>query len=995
MFSLTAYSGETSKFLDFKTDPYYYHSNPNNNFSFFCEYNAPVGEVNFVFPDAPCASFAIFESYTGERTEIDELFIADWLPFSYTGEELTAELFTILLIPITNGFTGEIGAINLTLPLLLIPTGVSGENIDLIFTISSRAELVSDGYSGEFSESDLSVSYSFDFYTYSGEWSESSLTLTDYGTYILTEGPAAYWKFNEQSGSQVIDSTGNNSAATINGTDLGIASPVASKYSFYFSGTDTVVGPPTSIISPNLTQELWVKPDAGATITLFTPTATGTAGTVGQRYAVFPYNNAAGSGGGISVGSNGIQVVAHGSSYLPILLSYQQPISTTEYTHILVSWLDRTPTLYVNGSAVATGYQARAPFASQGLPNGSQYGYYKGHMQDVAIYSSALTAEQAREHYLAGLGLHYIPRFEPLPVYTGELLESDLTIDLTPVGYIFNFTGEYTQAFLENNVRFYPEMSSGENSFVNELILVPFILFGITNAINGENVLFDNFSTETALDPVAFSGEIYSQSLSIFPSINLGIFPNLSGEDITLDLLTSSVLEIITYAGEVSNFGLSVFQSEGMGLLPFYSGERNYFEFSTKPLLPNIGFTGERFAFDLLQSSSFELTFPHYTGQYSQLNLQTSFQLSVNQFSCGAYGIINEIGTESNIYFYADSGSFIELSTTDIFKINSSETGEVCYTELQIKPSGPLGLLNFYSDETTTLIYNTYHHSDFYVVFRTSVMTQVDMDSATYFDLSTDQCCGIRKESLSNNLIIYLSTKDHLHESVSFGDRVIFSIDLNCQPRFEVEYQTGATFDFSKEYNGFLEVDFYTGNLSLFNGFEADLTNKLCKGYFIPNGNWLVVELNDILPENCYADVFYSGTSLSCILSDDVVFRVEENHWGESLIPSLTTFPPWIFIIRAGEILYFNLALEQAMLPAASNGERLFFALYEEPFICFTGESADFSLTIEYYVRFKESGCFDNDFVYQNESGDLIEELSNTVPVEGEPFYHSVLAECG
>ena len=46
------------------------------------------------------------------------------------------------------------------------------------------------------------------------------------------------------------------------------------------------------------------------------------------------------------------------------------------------------------------------------------------------------------------------------------LLTPDLTIDLTPVGYILNFTGEYTQAFLENNVRFYPDMVGGEYGYI-------------------------------------------------------------------------------------------------------------------------------------------------------------------------------------------------------------------------------------------------------------------------------------------------------------------------------------------------------------------------------------------------------------------------------------------------------------------------------------------------------------------------------------------------
>lgn len=1536
-------TGETAKFLTITTDPYYYHSDANNNFTFFCEYNAPVGEVNFVFPDTPCSAFAFFDSYSGETAKVLELLTADWLPFSYSGEELDIEMLTFKLLSFDEASTGESVSIpTILISKLLEPIGYSGEygEISSIY-LPPRAEISADGYADEGALFDLSASYSLSLDAYVGEYGDAILKIADYGSYILTEGPAAYWKFDEQTGTSATDSTGNNSAATINGPTLANASPVASHYAFYFDGTnDLVTGNPTSVVSANLTQELWVKPDAGATITLYTPSSSGTQGSSGQRYAVWPRNSGSGSGGGISVGSNGIQVVAYGGAYLPILLSYQQPISTTQYTHILVSWNDRTPTLYVNGVAVATGYQARSQFNSQGLPSDGTYGYYKGYMQDVAIYTSALTADQAREHYLAGIGLHYIPRFEPLPSYSGEYADTDFTIDTTPVGYILNFTGEYTQAVLENNVRFYPDMVGGEygyisydyisiepnstfthfhgsnghsqtstcltlnsftssspsaginayfalpsqlqndsditlyfkrtkpstwydddftdaglwfcffpnytpaqisfatwswgydqlnywpfkgviivrmrfsnssairvnyidaisgtertndltvnsswtttetngtdecsivitasgsntviqargkdevvrqtgtfsnmaNPFANGLsettdtflihyhnftannsevlcdmrigtqegfVLVPFTTIGIAQAYSGENALVDNLRTVSLLDPSAYSGEAGEWLFITYPSIDLGIVTSPTGENTYAVLLTSSIIEIPNYSGEVSAFSVSFFPSAGIGILqgysgerkeldlitytifrdidaregqdatadlttyspalldpqaygdetalfdlsvelaieaigtsgenalflfdthpsidlgivanytgqiaesfalitssvlslPFYAGENNLLSFTTFPApeislpfyeggygllslatvslldgkaytgqygtstlttiigstftpifypgttaeatlrtidrlvpqaytgqntvaalidypaiplypiaysgetadatllpgitfpsiaydgaygtfdldyvvntgmpagwydgesaeftlsttdalsfigyagenvllyfgasfalypnaytgiyaqasltlnpfdqidsagyngqviyptlstttrLPNIGFAGENALFDLHQSLQPNILAIGYSGNAVIASLQISFQLPIGRSYSGTYAVVNQIDSEPNTHFYTGTDLDITLSTTDIFKTSVMGTGENCLAVLQVGKSEGLGTFRVYPGTELLTTFDTKHHADLYVMFRTSIMTQVDIGSATYFDLNTDACCGVRRETLSNNLMMHLFVKDYLPEAISDGDRVVFSVDLRCNPRLSVEFNSGETLSFH-EYDGYLTIDFTEGAEGFINQFDADLTHKLCKGYFVPNGNWLVVEMNDVLPEDCYADVFYSGTSMSCILSDDIVIRVDNNYSGEHLSPSLTTFPPWEFIFRTGERLDFHIFFSEAIYPRSYAGETLQLRFYEEPLICHTGASGECEISIEYHVRFKETGCFDNDFAFQNEDGDLIAEMSNPVPVEGEPFYHSVLAEC-
>lgn len=1539
VFSLDAYTGETQKVLTFTTDPYYYHSNANNNFAFFCEYNAPVGEVNLIFPDTPCAAFAYFDAYSGERSYVVELLTADWIVLNFSGQNVDISLATYALIPIAHSYAGENSFVALLVSALLAPISYSGEtNLLSTITIPPRAELAALGVTGENITFDVAATYSLGMDSYSGEVGSSSFTPTDYGAYILLEGPAAYWKFNEQSGTSATDSTGNNSAATISGANLGYTSPVASHYAFYFDGTnDTVIGNPTSVVSSNLTQELWVKPDSGATITLYTPSSSGTQGVTGQRYAIWPRQSGTGSGGGISVGSNGIQVVAHGNYYLPILLSYQQPISTTQYTHILVSWNDRTPTLYVNGVAVATGYQARAQFNSQGLPSDGTYGYYKGYMQDVAIYTSALTADQAREHYLAGIGLHYIPRFEPVPSYSGENLYSEVAFDKTPFGYILNFTGEYTQAFLENNVRFYPNMVSGEVSAIYEnkltvipnstftyfhgpnshsetstcitlqsavssvgginaafylpttlnlqsiselnirfkrtrpsswydddltdaqlmvyifpnwltseiqwlssswhydrpkertsegnvnpqtfiinyrfdvstaivvrwfensstlrwgtltvvsnfttneingtdstttqivtsgsgttvtvyggdgktvrqqgtfssmpniwtnvrsttndiilfhyhnyqssrpevlcdiaifeyegIVLVPFISLGISQAYSGENALIDNLRTSSLLDPPAYSGEVSDVVFSTNPSVDLGIVSNLTGETNFAILTISAAISISNYAGEIHSLTVSFYPSSGVGILPSYTGERleialiTYSIFRdvdsregqnlsldliTRPPaeLDSAGYSGERGLFDLSVELAIEvtgrsgenalflfdthpaielgivnqysgeraenillvtssvlpvtaytgennyLTFTTfegvsldlpaysgsrydtavatasllaglaYTGQYSDSTLSTSIgstivptfysgtfsestlrtvdrlvpsaysdqytvvtlsdspaipiqpvaysgqiaaasilpgitfpsiaydgargtfdldyivntgmptlayeggrgdlslatedalsilgrsgeygyldlgaayaieiigysgsrasasitenladqlisqgysgqytypitlstrtnlpnvassgevlysvltdnpaaplllqayagargygsmqtaaQIPINLMPTGQWANVIGMTNEPHWRWYAGQNSFASLSTSDVLPL-SSLSGERLFCDLETHPPIPM-YPHAYAGQNSFWTFDAPRAVNFRVLYRTSIMTQVDIKSATYFDLTTDACCGVRPDSNNLNFIL---ERGMLPEEVAFGVRTFMTVDLCCAYRMKAEIRTGQWCGFIDNVDYF-EIHFETPLQSIGLEWDADLRHRLCKGYFIPTGEWIVTELTDVLPEDCYTDRIYTGQTLYCELSDDQVLRIDTITGGSRLDVAILTREPWILTAFSGERMYWD----RFEVGTMYTGERMFLTFYEPPIHIYSGGYGEFTLETENYVRFKEVGCLDNEFQYQNEDGDLIPELFNPVPVEGEPYQHDLKAEC-
>jgi hypothetical protein len=100
------------------------------------------------------------------------------------------------------------------------------------------------------------------------------------------------------------------------------------------------------------TVEFWANPSASRSNS--TESAGGIAGTLGQRYAMYPKQGGASLAGmGVSVGNNGVSVVEHGDLYMPTLLVYNTTI--TNWTHVAVVYENRRPKLYLNGVLVRTG----------------------------------------------------------------------------------------------------------------------------------------------------------------------------------------------------------------------------------------------------------------------------------------------------------------------------------------------------------------------------------------------------------------------------------------------------------------------------------------------------------------------------------------------------------------------------------------------------------------------------------------------------------------
>lgn len=161
---------------------------------------------------------------------------------------------------------------------------------------------------------------------------------------------------------------------------------------------------PLSAITNNFTVEFWVNPQT--THQIDAQSQTGTTGTSGQCYAVYPaYGGAAVTGRSsmdVSVGTNGVSVYEHAEAYMPPLLVWQG--SMTVWKHVVVVYTNKTPSLYINGQLVKTGLTSNKSLVSPGYTiGGGSYGVMQGSIDELRIWNVARTQQQIAANYTKGV----------------------------------------------------------------------------------------------------------------------------------------------------------------------------------------------------------------------------------------------------------------------------------------------------------------------------------------------------------------------------------------------------------------------------------------------------------------------------------------------------------------------------------------------------------------------------------------------------------------
>lgn len=217
---------------------------------------------------------------------------------------------------------------------------------------------------------------------------------------LLLAPPTATWSFDENSGTTAGDGTGHGNTGTFAG-GVGWADGVFSGGAA-FDGVAGVIGiagqSGLSGLENSFTVSFWARPTASHVID--TEATIGVSGTSGKRYAWAPAQGTVTwgnthAGVGVSVGTNGVSVYEHAAAYLPAVLVWSGPV--TDWTHIAVVYDAGKPRLYVNGVLARSRDTVSSAAHVHAMPaglGGMSYGFFRGQLDQAAVFPAALTADQ-------------------------------------------------------------------------------------------------------------------------------------------------------------------------------------------------------------------------------------------------------------------------------------------------------------------------------------------------------------------------------------------------------------------------------------------------------------------------------------------------------------------------------------------------------------------------------------------------------------------------
>ena len=221
------------------------------------------------------------------------------------------------------------------------------------------------------------------------EIEEEEVPIIPVGTPLdFAEGLVAYWPFD----GNARDASGNGNDGTVNGATLTAGRDGSTNRAYHFDGNDTItVADSASLRSPTnaISISVWLNPD---TVVGNTPLVL-CKGTTKRQYGLWFYNNAFVEVND-SYGVTGLYVGAHLSPGL----------QAGVWKHIVVTWDGKTFKAYSDGIQFAQSAAEGIMDANEaqlliGADPPGVCDYYKGDLDDLAIWNRVLTAEEVAQLY--------------------------------------------------------------------------------------------------------------------------------------------------------------------------------------------------------------------------------------------------------------------------------------------------------------------------------------------------------------------------------------------------------------------------------------------------------------------------------------------------------------------------------------------------------------------------------------------------------------------
>jgi hypothetical protein len=231
--------------------------------------------------------------------------------------------------------------------------------------------------------------------------------VTSYDQVVLADSPAAYWRLGESSGTAAADSSGNgNGGSYAGGVTLGAPALITDpNTSASFDGADDrMYFSDSTSLSPTaaISLEAWIRPDV-------VPTTPGSGWNLVSKWnTALLYLS-----GGASPKFVFTLFDSATSSYSAAVVSTTTVATATTY-HVVGTYNGANLRIYVNGVLEST-------VARSGLVNDSSFGgalagggwgtlpspAFRGRLDEIAIYGSALSAVRVQAHYASGTPVTY------------------------------------------------------------------------------------------------------------------------------------------------------------------------------------------------------------------------------------------------------------------------------------------------------------------------------------------------------------------------------------------------------------------------------------------------------------------------------------------------------------------------------------------------------------------------------------------------------------
>ena len=240
----------------------------------------------------------------------------------------------------------------------------------------------------------------------------SSGTQSQYAQDVAADGAAHYWRLGEPSGATAFDWTGFEDATLSGGLSQGAPGAINgdTDAATTFDGNTGNAVDPNAIVGPNtFTEEAWIRTTStsGGKIIGFGDQQTGNS----SSYDRHLYLDASGKVY-FGVYNNGLYTTQSKAA-----------VNDGQWHHIVGTLGSTGMTLYVDGRKVGTNGSTTAAQAYTGYWRiggdnlngwGADGAYFNGDIDDVAVYTSALSTDQVTKHYTDSGRTLNLPRSRPM-----------------------------------------------------------------------------------------------------------------------------------------------------------------------------------------------------------------------------------------------------------------------------------------------------------------------------------------------------------------------------------------------------------------------------------------------------------------------------------------------------------------------------------------------------------------------------------------------------